>query len=337
MKIKKKILNTLIISFTTIVLALIVFEISYRFQIFDFYKAELKGLNSKEELKSEKPKILVCGDSFSASPDSYVKVIKDSLKEYSVINASVPGSGIVQHAIYMPGRIKKFKPEIFVYQFYIGNDLFDISHPISSSKLSFSRKVYWWITDRLISLSFLNFRFAGVKYNYYDDAKVNDGPKEKELFSIANYSNREKLNYKAETGLLENTLYLLNGREKDLLRFEKKFKSMINFLDPSTRKVFIVIPHQAQVSEYYFNSHNQLGADFKNRIYSADSKSYPIYLRLAKLCDELGFEFVDPLDQFRLIDATQQLYYSNDPHLNNSGSFVLGIMLANRLKQFSNN
>jgi hypothetical protein len=337
MKLRKKILNTIVIFLTTFLLGLVVFEISYRYQLFDFYKAELKGLNSKEELSSQKPKILICGDSFSASPDSYVSVVKDSLNAFTVINAAVPGTGIIQHSLFMPRRIKKFKPDIFVYQFYVGNDLFDISHPISSPKLSFSRKAYWWITDRIISLSFLNFRFAGVRYNYYDDAKVNDKPKEKEFFSVEAYSNREKLNYKAEPDLLENTLFLQNGRQDDLEVFEKKFRNMVKDLSPSAKKFFIIVPHQAQVSDFYFKNHKKLGAPFTKNLYEIGFDQYPLYQQLKAVCIESGFIFVDPLTEFRIVDPNVQLYYSNDPHLNRTGSFLLGTILTRYIKQISPN
>ncbi len=330
---RKKIGNFLIISFTTLTLLVVVFEFTYRFQVFDYYKAELCGLNTQQEINSTNPKILVCGDSFSASPESYVKAIKDSFPQYAVINAAVPGTGIIQHALYIPKRIKRFKPAVFIYQFYVGNDLFDISHPISSPKLSFSRKVYWWITDRLLSLSFLNFRFAGVRYKYYDDAKVKDMPKIKDVFSPMNYSNREKLNYNAEPALLENTLYLLNGRDKDLQYFESKFREMIKGLNKEAKKIFVIVPHQAQVSGFYFNNHQLLGAPFKNELYRIPSENFPIYARLKKLCGELGFVFIDPLEEFRQIDTSRQLYYSNDPHLNLDGGRFLGLLLNEKLKQ----
>ena len=57
-----------------------------------------------QELVSEQNKILVCGDSFSASPVSYVSVLRDSLSSYAVINAGIPGTGIRQHAPVLPGR-----------------------------------------------------------------------------------------------------------------------------------------------------------------------------------------------------------------------------------------
>ncbi len=329
---RKKVINTISIVLITILLCIATLEISYRFQWFDFYKAELKSLNTREILHSNKKKILVCGDSYTASPASYITTLRTNMPEHAVINAAVPGTGILQHSIYMPGRIHRFEPDIFVYQFYVGNDLFDISHPISSN-ISFTRKTYWWMSDRLLCIPYLNFRFAGVRYNYYDDAGGNERPKENgSIFSVNTYSKREKLNYRAEPGLIENTLFLEKGREKDWKVFERKFRKMVKGLKPGTKKIFLLLPHPSQISDMEFNNHIQLGAQFDNPLYRIQPQDYPLYIRINELCQELGFTVVDPLDVFRSMSVTDPVYYPNDPHLNDHGQRLLGDFLLNHIK-----
>lgn len=333
MKLRKKILNNLIIIFISLLVSVLTLEVSYRYQWFDFYKAELNGLNSKETLQSNKKKILICGDSYSASLVSYVEYLRDSLPEYAIINAAVPGTCILQHTIYMPRRIKKFKPDIFIYQFYVGNDLFDISHPVNTNEISLTRKAYWWLSDRLLSISFLNFRFAGIRYNYYDDAGGSYKPKENEIFSVANYSKREKLNCKAEPQLIENTLFLKNGRENDWLVFEKKFRKVVQKLKPECTKYFIIIPHQSQVNDIYCNQTQSIGVQFDYPIFDLESNYYPLYNKLFILCNELDFRVIDPLEQFRYDVSYEDLYYQNDPHLAPSGNRLLAaIILENILR-----
>jgi hypothetical protein len=332
MKLKKKIGYGIYISVISLVLVVAGFELIYRFQWFDFYKPELHGLNARFELESHQPKILVAGDSFTASVDSYAAILKDSLPQYSVINAAVPGTGIKQHVLYIPRRIKKFNPDIFIYQFYVGNDLFDISHPSASSHISFPRRAYWWLADRLLSISFVNFRAAGFRYRFYDDAGGAYQPKNKDQFSVDNYSKREKFNYKAEPDLLENTLYLLNGRDKDWRIFEKKFKKMVGYLKPATKKIFVIIPHQAQLSNVYVQRHTLLGAHFNQPVHLANSQDYPLYKNMYALCGALGFEVVNPLVEFRLSDAATPVYYENDPHLNRRGQLVLASCILKKIK-----
>jgi hypothetical protein len=332
MKIKKKIGYWLYISVFSLVLVLVSFEFIYRFQWFDFYKPELNGLNARFELESSKPKVLIAGDSFTASLDSYAAILKDSLPEYSVINAAVPGTGIRQHALYLPRRIKRFKPDVFIYQFYVGNDLFDISHPSASSHISFPRRAYWWLADRVLSISFINFRAAGFRYRFYDDAGGAYQPKTKEIFSVDHYSKREKFNNQAEPELLENTLYLLNGRGGDWKVFEKKFKPMVENLNPGTKKIFVIIPHQAQLSALYLNRHTQLGAHFSHPIHLANPQDYPLYKNIYALCSQLGFEVVDPLVDFRLTAPQFPVYYENDPHLNPAGQGVLASGILKKIR-----
>jgi hypothetical protein len=324
MKRIKKIFQWVLISVITLTVFAIVLEVSYRYQWFDFYKAELKGLNRKEDLQSTKKKILICGDSFSADTLSYVSVLRNNLSEYSVINSAVPGTGIRQHALYMPGRIKKYDPDIFIYQFYVGNDLFDISHPSGSSGISNGRKLYWWLADKWLSLPYLNFRFAGLRYKFYDDAGGSYKPKEQEEFSIETYSKREKFNYKAEPGLVDNTLFLEEGRDKDWEMFERKFRKMVKGLKPSSKKMFVVVPHQSQLSIEYFQRHVKLGAQFGHPVDSILGKDYPLYKKIGELCKETGFMMIDPLEVFRLQEGAVPLYYANDPHLSDRGNQLLG-------------
>ncbi|MBL0340100.1 MAG: SGNH/GDSL hydrolase family protein [Bacteroidetes bacterium] len=324
--IKKKLTNLLISSFVTIILLTITLEATYRLQLFDFYKPELNGLNRSSELNSNKKKILVCGDSFTADPNSYVKLLKDSLQNYAVINAAVPGTGILQQTLYIKDRIHNYQPDIFIYQFYTGNDLFDITHPVSSNSLSLTRKCYWWLSDHLLSLAFLNYRFAGWRYQFYDDGGGSYKPKIKEEYSFENYSKREKLNYQADPQLIENTLFLKNGREHDFEIFKKEFLKIIELLGPDTKIFFIIIPHQSQLSLPYFERHSQLGSLSSVEYYNYTSAQTPLYSEILKMCNK-QLTLIDPLEMYKREDTKQPVYYNNDPHLNSTGQSLLGQLL----------
>ena len=328
----RKIYTILIILLITVFLFSLTLEIAYRNQWLDFYKPELLGLNPKEILHSDKKKILICGDSFSADPNSFVKTLRDSLTEYAVINGAVPGTGILQHELYIKNRIKKFAPDIFIYQFYVGNDLFDISHPSGSDKISKMRSLYWWLSDKMLSLAFLNYRFAGVRYSFYDDGGGNYKPKEKDTFSAENYSKREKLNYLADPSLLENTLMLKGGREHDYALFERKLSGIVRMLPPKTKMYFVIIPHQSQISEEYFNRHQQMGSYSTIPYYNLDEHSLPLYIKLTEWCRTNQIAVIDPLEKFKSYEHKQDLYFSNDPHLRIAGHQIISEMLLNAMK-----
>lgn len=326
---KKKWLKWLFLPVITLLLFVFSLEIIYRNYWFDFYKAELKGLNTKQILNSSKSKVLVCGDSFSASPQSYVQMLRDSLPQYDIINAAVPGSGILQHSLYLKKRIQKFKPSIFVYQFYVGNDLFDLSHPVSSPRISTTRKLYWWISDRIWSVAYLNFRTAGIRYHYYNQEKNNLTSRSNEVFSAGTYTKREILNFKAEPLLIENTLYLNEGRKKDMQVFNRKLKYLSKLLGKECKKYFLIIPHESMVSKEGFMKHQLIGAQFQQEVYSNLSMDFPLYVELDKICRELGFVMVDPLEAIR--SSATPCYYENDPHFNSTGHQVVGNYLLNKM------
>ena len=116
-------------------LALLVLEWLYRSQLVDTYRPELHTFNPPQVLASHaKPTFLVMGDSFTASRTSYAGILQDTLQEWRVINAAVSGTGVLQ-ALYMaPKRFAQFHPSLFLYQVYVGNDLFDIRYRYCRTK-----------------------------------------------------------------------------------------------------------------------------------------------------------------------------------------------------------
>lgn len=329
---RKKWLKGLLIFVVTISFTVLVVEFAYRLQWIDFYKAELKALNPREALTSDKPNILIIGDSFSADPQGYVEMMRDSLRNYDIINSSVPGTCILQHELMLNRRLKKFKPDIVLYQFYVGNDLFELHHPVNSARISWLRNVYWNASEKLLSLQYINFRLAGLRYSVYDDAGGSYKPKQSDTFSVENYSKREKFNYTCEPDLIENTLFLRNGREKDLISFKLKFKRMVSGIPAETRKIFLIIPHQAMLSKYYQNRHQSLGAVFESDFESLNESGFPLYREMDSMCKELGFTLISPLEDFRKYNDSIPLYYENDPHLNTEGHKRITSRIIHHLK-----
>src|SRR5437764_8719219 len=103
------------------------------------------------------------GDSFTEGRTSYAGMLQDTLQEWRVINASVGGTGVLQ-ALYMaPNRFAQFHPTIFVYQVYVGNDLFDIRYPINWRTISPIRNIYWFVANHLRFIGYLNYRLSQVR------------------------------------------------------------------------------------------------------------------------------------------------------------------------------
>ena len=160
---QKKLLLVLMV-LVSLGLALLVLEWLYRSQLVDTYTPELHTFNLPQMLApNAKPTLLVMGDSFSASRTSYAGILQDTLQEWRVINAAVSGTGVLQ-ALYMaPKRFAQFHPSIFLYQVYVGNDLFDIRYPTNWRTISPVRNVYWFLANHLRVIGYLNYRLRQVK------------------------------------------------------------------------------------------------------------------------------------------------------------------------------
>lgn len=321
MKLTQKIIKKIAYLLFIIVSVLLLFEVVYRYNFVDFYKTELEGLNAKNELSlNESKTLLVFGDSFSADNNSYVKILKDSLHDYNVINSAVPGTSILQTKVFFKDRIEKFKPNHIIIQLYVGNDLNDYSHPTNWSELSFMRNLYWTISDNLIGLQYLNYKFGQFK-----SQPIKNDPKENNTFNSSTYNHREKLYFKADSLSLYNAISLQGNQQK---AFDFLISDLQNLLkDIDVKTTLLIIPHAAQVSKKYQENMSEIGASFPQDVYHGDNFNF--YNELASKLLNNKVKVITPLSIFRA--SKEDIYYLNDPHLNPYGQIKLGLFLLNEI------
>lgn len=321
MKLTKKIIKKIAYLLFVIVSVLLLFEVVYRYNFVDFYRTELEGLNSKEELSLSKSKtLLVFGDSFSADNNSYVKMLKDSLKDYNVINSAVPGTSILQTKVFFKDRVEKFKPNHIIIQLYVGNDLNDYSHPVNWGELSFSRNLYWTISDNLIGLQYLNYKLGQFK-----SSSGNKDPKKNDEFNPLTYNHREKLYFKADSLSLYNAISLQGNQQKKINFLIGDLQDLIKDIDVKT--TILVIPHGAQVSKKYQKNMNKIGASFPQDVYYRDDFNF--YNELSSKLSNNKVKVITSLSYFRV--SKEEVYYLNDPHLNPYGQNKLGFFLLSQI------
>ncbi len=295
-------------------------EICFRMQVFDFYKAELQSLNTKTD--KNKKNILIIGDSFSAHPESYVKHLRKNYSQYNVINASVPGTGIIQHNLYFDKRVKEFNPEHIIYQFYVGNDFLDIKRPLNFKEISFIRNIYWMVSEKILFLHYLNRKLAFITSNTQSIDVLQEADFEK-----SRYNNRVVNYFKGNSAYLNNTIFL-EGKQIEV--YESWKEKMIKFrksVPDSVPITLLVIPTCAQTDKTYKKRFIEIGAYLSDDILE---KEYPLYLKMA---EELAdFNIINPLAEFQLLSSEGvELYYKNDPHLTPEGQKCLGNFLIKNL------
>lgn len=329
----KKITHYLLYFTFLFITVLLLLEMTYRGYWVDFYGGNLKGLNSTAILNAnKKPTILIVGDSFSADQNSYVSELRKAFPNHRIINSAVPGTCARQHALMMRKRIKQFSPDFFIYQTYVGNDLLEWRHPLDSPDISFLRKCYWWLSDRLYVVGYINTKLPHLRQAIFNDIPMDIDPKALQAFSPKKYSNRSKMLFRAEPTLVENSVLLNNGRRTDMEELAFSIQTMIGELSNDCKTLILPIPHAMQLGDPYLKQFQQIGATVtapKDLV----SDEYPFiqYFQSELITDRIFM--VNPLPALREKNITKSVYYNNDPHLNPFGQKIIADILIEFLNK----
>jgi hypothetical protein len=301
---------------------LVLLEIFYRNQWIDTYKRELNALNLTLSPAHPQKKVLVMGDSFSAAENSWVNVLRNRHPEWQIINSAVPGTTIFQANLMLAGRLATFKPDLLLYQVYVGNDLFDLRYPTNWSDIGFFRNVYWALANHVRSLGWLNYALGQLKRATalpdFEQGKVNAGE-----FDPRKYSERERLYLQAEPQLVENQVLLRGGRAEDMKDYLELFRAFLRTAaEAGCPVVVMVIPHCAQVNAVYAQRTAMIGGKGMDAA-GLQEDAYPFWMQLAGL-QGVGVRFINLLPSLREEEeAGQTVYYLHDAHLNAVGQEVV--------------
>jgi hypothetical protein len=324
-------------------LALLILEWLYRLQLVDMYRPELHTFNSPAVLTlDDKPTLLVMGDSFTAGRTSYAGILQDTLREWRVINAAVSGTGVLQ-ALYMaPKRFAHFHPSIFLYQVYVGNDLFDMRYPINWRTISLARNVYWFLANHLRVIAYLNYRLRQVKETFtwrqrharslVDTSVAASATRDTGVFSVEHYDTRVKLYVRAEPSLIEDSILVQGKRQHDYAMFLERLAQLLTYCKPEACRAYIlVMPHVCQVDAAYLTYLSQLGAHFATPV-ALGLPEYPFLVRLRERFTAWpNVHMVTPLSTLRQAHAQQAMYYANDEHLSPAGQQEIAALLRQQL------
>jgi len=299
----------------------------------DFYKPELMAYNSIDDLSGHNKRntVLIMGDSFTAGNSSYPNILRNLLPNYRIINSGIPGSGIIQASLIAKRRIDKFKPNIFIYQIYVGNDLFDISYPTNWKSLSFIRNIYWLASNHIRIISFLNYRLGQLNvsnnesYQEYTHKQFD----ENEIFSIDRFTKRDIIYNIADDKLVENSILLKGSRIDDFKLLLSKLEELFKLLPAYSKKIIVLIPHASQINIEYLHRTIEIKAKFSD-LDEIFEEEYPFAKKIKTLSPEI--HVLNPLALFRNAEANGvKVYYANDGHLNSNGQKILADFIGKHL------
>jgi len=324
-------------------LPLLLLEWLYRAQLVDTYRPELRTFNPPQVLADDgRPTLLLMGDSFTAGRASYAGILQDTLQEWRVINAAVSGTGVLQ-ALYMaPNRFVQFRPAVFLYQVYVGNDLFDIRYPTNWRTISPVRNVYWLLANQLRILGYLNYRLQHTSamrsasqpqaFSVRVATAAVAAAEPTDAFAVERYDARVKIYWRAEPALVEDSILVHNKRQQDYGILLEQLEKLLAFCKPEVCRAYIlVIPHVCQVDEAHLAHMRQLGAHFS----TPAATRLPDYPFLAGLRQRFAawshVQVCNALPMLREEHARQAVYYANDEHLKPHGQQAIARFLVQQL------
>jgi hypothetical protein len=312
------------------------FEVIYRYQVIDFYQPELKANNRPEDLKDSNRKTLMAmGDSFSAGDNTWVGFLRAKLPSYRVISAAVSATGVFESLYLAPRRFREFKPQFFIYQVYVGNDLQDIRRPLNWRTMTLPRYTYGYVCSYmgLRSLIFANYRLAQLFHNFkYRKVQIRASKSADPPFDPNTYLLSARIYTRASPFDLEDTVLARGERGRDLTTLIGGIKKLVSYAGRACRNYLVVIPDAGQVSDFYLDHLKQLGARVSNP-QELHRDDYPLLIRLQEGLAEQKIEVLNPLPLFKTYERQgRRLYYRNDPHLKPVGQYLLGEFILERLK-----
>ena len=327
----RKPLPRILTAFAAVFVACLALEGLYRRQIFDTYQAELRAYNSEQLHDScDRPTLLAMGDSFTAGHGSYAGILQRDLSKWRVIVSAVSGTGVLEATYRAPRRFSRFRPSIFVYQVYVGNDLFDLRHPINWRATSPLRNLYWLFGNYFRVLNFTNYRTRQLLEPANAPA---DAPDDMARFSVDRYDPRVKTYLHAEPGLIEDSILVQGARRDDYARYTDRLADLLAYCTPGTCRAYVlVVPHVSQVNAEYIGYMTQMGASFTNPA-ALRQDDYPFVAGLRdRFKGSSNVEVINPLPELRAAQAQKPMYFPNDEHLNAAGQQEIAALLTRRLQ-----
>ncbi|MFT6969808.1 MAG: hypothetical protein ACJAXX_000369 [Roseivirga sp.] len=328
-QIAKRIGQCLAVALVTILL----FEGAFRLYVIDFYKSSFEHLNSDFDDRNTDKTLMIIGDSFSSFKEGYGKVLHDSLPEFKLRNMSVSGTSVREQYLFGRHHLKKEKPEILIFQFYVGNDFFGWDHSLNWIDISLTRNFYWQLSERLWSLSYINYSLGKLKLTSHEiDTIAIQGWLDKP-YSPDLYSERDIMDFKSEPMLVENTLYLKGGREDNFDDYMERVAHLFDYAPEDCQIYFLIIPHKSQVSNRYKRQTEQIGAVFSSD-FEVASQSYPLNIAFKNFfATDPRVKVLNTVNLLGSLEATgHSIYFNNDSHLNVLGQEAVGEFLLKQIK-----
>jgi len=294
--------------------------------------------------------VMVLGDSLTEAVQvpwrqNFCSVLEMQLNQFdlfrgmsvTVINAGVSGYSPIAEYQYFHRELKKFRPNMVVLQVF-ANDVFEDHRARAMAILDYQEMPV--VINRFFSecvelpqengllVKFKEFLLMQsclaetVSQVFYKQLKAAKFQKKMEV--LPEYSGNNKMFIIDETSVLFRDIVFREKALLDSLRYIKALRQEVEGNGVGAKFVLMIIPHEAQLSRKKYNEH--VYRYFKNL-----PASLFFNKRLAEFCSLEGIDFLDlsPVFEMHLSD---ELYWPNDGHLRPEGHNLVGLTLAEFIK-----
>lgn len=272
----------------------------------------------KETDTTDKPIILIIGDSFCASEISFPFVLGKKLQgQYKVINAAEGGAGPDHYLMNMSLNLKK-KPYVCIVSFYLGNDIIDLrdfqlNPGIEKLKLFLGKHLYSYQVARTI--------WAKIKYHV----------PEKELKKALEKGVRNPHLFRAGKKQPRIVIRNLTVEGEDIVGAWDTLRSLVAEMKKLAQSYkvplyAVLIPDCVQVSDDYQRVYKNAGFEINE---ATDQMAKPQQL-LRRILNENEIPFLDLLPEFKKVNG-QGIYFIDDPHMTQEGHSIVAEVLLEKL------
>lgn len=292
--------------------------------------------------KDPRHKILVLGDSFIDKWDptrSPYPLLLKNLAPYRVqaLNLGEGGLGPVDYLIEMQARGVRFRPDIVLLSYYVGNDLSNVQYRNGTGWKDRMREFLRPFLARLYIYKFYQDKtahlFAHLSFKFHRRQESVTRPEEvrvkgNELINPWYYElSRNKNNF-----LLDNLLI----ETEDSQKAWEKARGALREIRRLSRKgradfLIVIFPSTLQVDRSHLPFFRKVNFKLDRRIFTSERPQ----ALLNEFCREEGIPCLDLLPAFRAHRGGPALYTPNDEHLNPEGCAFSGKLILQFLRENS--
>ncbi len=284
--------------------------------------------NTSNQEKPEPFRILVLGDSFCVTNFSFPFLMAKKIPiNVEIINMSESGIGPDTYLEFYKLKGKKFKPDLVILSFYVGNDILNLLDWVKSP---YKERIKHFFGSYSKLYHLIRLSYSKIRYGFF---KPRQGPlhnqpviepEENTLKAVNPFLKQEARQYPS---LMKDNLFISTKSINNAWGvFENILQKLLNDLDKEMPLLLLSIPDAAQVNKEYHDFYEKLGFIIDEEMLVSKLPQQ----KLQELTLKHNIDLLDVLPDFRVNDKGT-FYLKNDNHLNERGHEYLNEIIVNHL------